>query len=69
MSFDLFGNPVEKVVQDNSAEIKKRLLEAKDDWIRMSNLAESARMLWEEAKNQAQMAKEEYLRVKKEAGL
>lgn len=62
MSFDLFGNPVEEPAQDNSAEIKRNLEDAKAFWQRMAMTHGNDSVI-------AQRAKEGYYQMKREAGL
>ena len=62
MMEDLFGNPVEEVVHDDAAEIKRNLADAKSFWNRMS-LAHG------DESPIAVRAKEGYFKMKKEAGL
>lgn len=62
MNEDLFGNPVEEVVQDDTAEIRRGVADAKAFWNRMV-------LTHGEESPIAVRAKEGYLKMKREAGL
>ena len=62
MNTDLFGNPVEEVVADDTAEIKREIADARAFWNRMENSHGKDSPI-------AVRAKEGYFKMKREAGV